>query len=424
MTIEKEITVSELRELYKSNKYNIEIDTPDGFQSIGAWFDKGLLDIIQITCENGLITKCADSHLIETLIDPSSNQYVWKLASELTIGESILTNLGVSKISDVTYLEPDMCYDFEISHPNHRYWGDGISSHNSGKSLIASQIMKHAQAQNVFIVGIDSEAALDEEWLIKAGVDVSPDRFLRVQMATVDDVAGFISEFMKDYKEQWKNVDEDQRIKVLFVVDSLGMLLSKTDIDQFEKGEIKGDMGRKAKALKSLISNCVVMFNDWGVGMVATNHTYVSQDMWASEPDIIAGGSGPLYAASIIVTMKKLKLKEDEDGNKVSEVRGIRSMAKVIKTRFNKPFESVEIKIPYDQGIDRYSGLIDLFEQRNLLTKDGNKLKYIDVEGTEYKFFRKQFTHEFLEKIITEWPDKTSKIPETSIEQEDTSNEQ
>ena len=44
--------------------------------------------------------------------------------------------------------------------------------------------------------------------------------------------------------------------------------------------------------------------------------------------------------------MKKLKLKEDEDGKKVTDVRGIRAACKVMKTRYAKPFESVQVKIP------------------------------------------------------------------------------
>ena len=82
--------------------------------------------------------------------------------------------------------------------------------------------------------------------------------------------------------------------------------------------------------------------------------------------------------------MKKLKLKEDEDGNKISDVTGIRSACKVMKSRFNKPFESVQVKIPYEKGMDPYSGLVDLFEKKGLLVKEGNRLKYIDKDGKLY----------------------------------------
>jgi len=100
--------------------------------------------------------------------------------------------------------------------------------------------------------------------------------------------------------------------------------------------------------------------------MVCTNHTYASQDMFDPD-DKISGGQGFIYASSIVVAMKKLKLKEDEDGNKISEVKGIRASCKIMKTRYNKPFESVQVKIPYETGMSPYSGLTNMLENKKLV---------------------------------------------------------
>jgi hypothetical protein len=105
--------------------------------------------------------------------------------------------------------------------------------------------------------------------------------------------------------------------------------------------------------------------------------------------DKISGGQGFVYASSIVVAMKKLKLKEDEDGNKISEVRGIRASCKIMKTRYAKPFESVQVKIPYDQGMSPFSGLTDLIEGKGLLSKEGNSLVYNTKDGEIIKKFRK-----------------------------------
>jgi hypothetical protein len=78
----------------------------------------------------------------------------------------------------------------------------------------------------------------------------------------------------------------------------------------------------------------------------------------------------------------------------------------VMKSRYAKPFETMEIKIPYDTGMDPYSGLIELFESKSVLVKDGNKLKYIATDGTEHKYFRKQITDELLMQIMLEWNNK------------------
>jgi RecA/RadA recombinase len=107
--------------------------------------------------------------------------------------------------------------------------------------------------------------------------------------------------------------------------------------------------------------------------------------------DKISGGQGFVYASSIVVAMKKLKLKEDLDGNKVTEVNGIRASCKIMKTRYSKPFETLQIKIPYSTGMNPYSGLVDLFEAKGFLQKDGNRLKYAGSEGTEIKLYRKEW---------------------------------
>ena len=147
----------------------------------------------------------------------------------------------------------------------------------AGKSYICSgNIVKAAQDQGIFVVLIDSENALDEDWLKALGVDTREEKLLKMNMAMIDDVAKTVNDFMAEYK----GIPEEDRPKVLFVIDSLGMLLTPTDVDQFSKGDLKGDMGRKPKALTALVRNCVNMFGNANVGLVATNHTYASQDMF------------------------------------------------------------------------------------------------------------------------------------------------
>ena len=272
----------------------------------------------------------------------------------------------------------------------------------AGKSYIASgNIIKNAQEQGIFVILIDSENALDETWLQALGVDTDEKKLLKLSLSMIDDVAKTVSEFMKEYKSEHAESKENAP-KVLFVIDSLGMLLTPTDVDQFEKGEMKGDLGRKPKALTALVRNCVNMFGSWNVGLVATNHTYASQDMFDPD-DKISGGQGFIYASSIVIAMKKLKLKEDEAGNKISEVRGIRAACKVMKTRYAKPFESVQVKIPYDTGMDPYSGLLDLFEKKGIITQQGNRLRYVGPDKKEIIEFRKNWDGDKLTKVMNDF---------------------
>jgi recombination protein RecA len=285
----------------------------------------------------------------------------------------------------------------------------------AGKSYICSgNIIKNAQEQGIFVVLIDSENALDEKWLHDLGVDTSESKLLKLAMAMIDDVAKTISTFMSDYK----SLPDGERPKVLFVIDSLGMLLTPTDVNQFDAGDMKGDMGRKPKALTSLVRNCVNMFGSYNVGLVCTNHTYASQDMFDPD-DKISGGQGFVYASSIVVAMKKLKLKEDEDGNKITDVMGIRAACKVMKTRYAKPFEGVQVKIPYETGMSPYSGLTDLIEKKSMLKKEGNSLVFTTSAGEIIKKFRKAWERNddnCLDIVMKDFVNQTETV---SIEESD-----
>jgi recombination protein RecA len=285
----------------------------------------------------------------------------------------------------------------------------------SGKSLIASgNLASNAQKAGCFVVMMDSENALDTDWLQALGVDTSEEKLLKIGVSMIDDVAKTLSEFLKGYREENEETDYEDCPKVVIIIDSLGMLLSPTDVKQFEAGDLKGDLGRKPKALTALIRNTVNSIAPYPIGFIVTNHTYASQDMFDPD-DKISGGAGFVYASSIVVAMRLLKLKEDEEGNKITQVRGIRAACKVMKSRFSKPFEAVQIKIPYESGMDAYSGLVDLFEKSGDFVKKGNKLVYTDSAGNEHSYFRKGWNAETLELVLQ---DKTDSEAVSSINEE------
>ena len=278
----------------------------------------------------------------------------------------------------------------------------------AGKSYIVSgNAIRDAQSKGIFVILIDTENALDESWLNSLGVSTDEDKLMKVNIAMIDDVAGFINAIVNDYKSTYDGVDNEERQKILIVIDSLGMLMTPTDVAHFQNGDLKGDMGRKPRALKALVTNCTNLFGNLDIGLLVTNHTYESQDMFDPTPKI-TGGSGFVYASSMLILMQKLKLKEDENGNKVSEVKGIRAKCTCLKSRYNKPFETTTINIPYDKGMNPYSGLIELFESKGILVKEGNKLAYTDLEGTSDKWFRKEIIQDptILDKIMTEFTRK------------------
>jgi hypothetical protein len=99
-----------------------------------------------------------------------------------------------------------------------------------------------------------------------------------------------------------------------------------------------------------------------------------------------------------------------------------------MKTRYAKPFEGVQVKIPYETGMNPYSGLVDLCEKKELLQKDGNRLKYTTSTGEEIKQFRKEWERNeagCLDTVMNDW-NETPVTPtvENDIVDEDTAPEE
>ena len=70
----------------------------------------------------------------------------------------------------------------------------------------------------------------------------------------------------------------------------------------------------------------------------------------------------------------------------------------------------MQVKIPYETGMNPYSGLVELFEKKNLLVKQGNRLKYIDLAGNEHIDYRKQWLGPKLDLIMSEYNEKIAPV--------------
>lgn len=340
-----------------------------------------------------------------------------------TVNKSMKTMTGVS----IGFHDPDTWISTGSYALNYRISGDfnnGVplgkvvvfaGDSGAGKSyLVSGNIVRNAQEQGIYVVVIDTENALDDAWLTALGVDTSIEKMAKINMCMIDDVAKLYTQIIEGYKQRMASGDDQ---KLLIVIDSLGMLQTPTEVDQVRKGDMKGDMGRKAKQLKTFVTNAVNGLGACNVGLVATNHTYASQDMFDPDPKI-SGGSGFVYAASILVAMGLGKLKVDEEGTKTSTVQGIRARCMVRKTRYTKPFEQVVLDIPYKGGLDPYSGLFDMFDTMNLLSKDGNSYVYVDIEtGERIKMFRKYWERNkdgCLDTVMRQF--KTNPIVQTHLQ--------
>jgi len=87
-----------------------------------------------------------------------------------------------------------------------------------------------------------------------------------------------------------------------------------------------------------------------------------------------------------------------------------------MKTRYAKPFEGVQVKIPYETGMNPYSGLLELFEAKGVIVKQGNRLAYTTLDGEEILEYRKNWKGELLDKVMSDYLEKEKSVVNTSDE--------
>lgn len=265
----------------------------------------------------------------------------------------------------------------------------------AGKSFIAANLVAAAQREGAYCLVIDSENALDDEFMTKIGVDVE-NNYKYVSVTTIPQVTKIVSSFLQKYKSQ---VGEDHDApQVMILIDSLDMLITDTELEHFEKGDTKGDQGQKNKQLKAMLRTFVQAVKNLNVAMVVTSQVYKNQDIKNGEGVWIVAEAAK-YACSQIILVQKRKLKDESKGAKVGDFAGVRIIAEGYKTRFTKPFQKVEIEVPYDVGMDPFSGLKDVAIAAGVLVASGNRVKFAGEDSGD---FWDAFVSQHYERIINE----------------------
>lgn len=236
---------------------------------------------------------------------------------------------------------------------------------SSGKSFLAANLVRSAQQAGAFCLVIDSENALDDDFMGKIGVDVT-DGYRYAGVTTIPQVSNVVSTFLKGYKKQvGEDVDAPQ---VFILIDSLDMLMTETEEENYGKGVTKGDQGQRNKQLKAMLRSFVQDIKKLNVAIVVTSQVYKNQDVTNGEGVWIVSDAVK-YAASQIILLTKLKLKGES--GKAGDFAGIRMKCEGYKTRFTKPFQTVTVEVPYEIGMDPHSGLIDVAVELGAVIKKG-----------------------------------------------------
>jgi len=252
----------------------------------------------------------------------------------------------------------------------------------TGKSFISANLVAEAQRNGAYCLVIDSENALDDDFMGKIGVDTE-NNYKYVDVTTIPQVTKIVSSFLKKYKAAYGEDDLDAP-QVLILIDSLDMLITETELDHFEKGNTKGDQGQKNKQLKAMLRTFVQAIKHLNVAIVCTSQVYRNQDLTNGEGMFIVA-EAVRYACSQIVMIAKKKLRDKSTAGpgESGEITGVKMVCEGYKTRFTKPFQKVEIEVPYETGMDPLSGLLQVAKQVGVLQQGG---AWYTIAGTETKF--------------------------------------
>ena len=151
--------------------------------------------------------------------------------------------------------------------------------------------------------------------------------------------------------------------KVCIVIDSVGNLASKKEVDDALEGKSVADMSR-AKALKSLFRMVTPHLTLKDLPMIVVNHTY--KEMALYPRDIVSGGTGIYYSANTIWILGRQQEK-DSDG-----ITGYHFVINVEKSRFVREKSKIPITVSFTGGIKKWSGLLDLALEAKVMAKPKN----------------------------------------------------
>lgn len=210
----------------------------------------------------------------------------------------------------------------------------------------------------------DSEFGSPQSYFTNFGIDT--DRVLHVPVMNVE-------ELKFDLIGQLENLDKDD--KVIIVIDSVGNLASKKELEDAINEKSVADMSR-AKALKGLFRMTTPYLTMKSIPLIAINHTY--KEIGLFPKDIVSGGTGIYYSADNIWILGR---RQNKTG---TEVTGYDFIINVEKSRFVKEKSKIPISVSWDGGIERYSGLLDVALAGGFVIKPSNGwYQLVDTESGE-----------------------------------------
>jgi RecA/RadA recombinase len=198
----------------------------------------------------------------------------------------------------------------------------------------------------------DSEFGTPQAYFDTFGID--RDRVLHTPLTDIE-------QLKFDVMKQLEGIERNERVMIL--LDSIGNLASKKEVEDALEGKSVADMSR-AKQVKSLFRMVTPHLSIKDIPMVVVNHTYKTMELYAK--DVVGGGTGSYYSADNIYILGRQQEKEG------TEIVGYNFIINVEKSRHVKEKSKIPVNVTFDGGINKYSGLLDIALEGNFVQKPSN----------------------------------------------------
>ena len=227
--------------------------------------------------------------------------------------------------------------------------------------MAKSYLDKYEDAALLFY---DSEFGTPQAYFETFGIDMG-----RVLHTPITDVEQLKFDIMK----QLQDIERGER--VMIVIDSIGNLASKKEVEDALDGKSVADMSR-AKQIKSLFRMVTPHLTLKDIPMVIVNHTY--KEMGLFPRDIVGGGTGSYYSADNIYILGR---QQDKQGQ---ELLGYNFIINVEKSRYVREKSKIPVTVRFDGGISRWSGLLDIaLETGHVIKPSVGWFSHVNIETGE-----------------------------------------
>ena len=213
--------------------------------------------------------------------------------------------------------------------------------------IMASAYLK--KYDDAVLLFYDSEFGSPQAYFENFDIDTS--RVLHTPITNVE-------ELKFDIIAQLEGLDRND--KVVIVIDSVGNLASKKELEDAINEKSVADMSR-AKALKGLFRMTTPYLNMKNIPLIAVNHTY--KEIGLFPKDVVSGGTGIYYSADNIWIVGR---QQDKQG---TEIKGYHFVINVEKSRYVKEKSKIPISVSWDGGVQQWSGLLDVAMSGNYVSK-------------------------------------------------------